>query len=54
MKIRVTNDFYDKEADLALRRAGAVLDVSEKRAEQLIRLGLAVPAAVKRPKKAAE
>ena len=56
MKIRVIKDFYDKENDLVLRRAGTILEAGEDRADQLIGLGLAVRAEEKkqRPKKAAE
>jgi len=33
MKIKVKQDFRDRSADLALRKKGEVLDVSEQRAK---------------------
>ena len=36
MKIKVKQDFRDRSADLALRKKGEVLDVSEQRAKELI------------------
>ena len=35
MKIKVKQDFRDRSADLALRKKGEVLDVSEQRAKEL-------------------
>lgn len=36
MKIRVTHDFYDKENDLELRKAGDEYEVSEERGRYLV------------------
>jgi len=33
MKIKIKQDFRDRSADLALRKKGEVLDVSEQRAK---------------------
>jgi hypothetical protein len=41
MKIKVKQDFRDRSADLALRKKGEVLDVSEQRAKELIAKGFA-------------
>lgn len=41
MKIKVKKDFYDREADLALRKKGAEFEVSEKRGKELIEKGFA-------------
>ena len=39
MKIKIKQDFRDRSADLALRKKGEVLDVSEQRAKELIAKG---------------
>ena len=36
MKIKVVHDFYDKENDLELRKAGEEYEVSKKRGNYLI------------------
>nr|DAT31853.1 MAG TPA: hypothetical protein [Caudoviricetes sp.] len=36
MKIRVTHDFYDKENDLKLRKAGDEYEVTEERGRYLV------------------
>lgn len=36
MKIRVTHDFYDKENDLELRKAGDEYEVTEERGRYLV------------------
>ena len=41
MKIKIKQDFRDRSADLALRKKGEVLDVSEPRAKELIDKGFA-------------
>ena len=41
MKIKVKQDFRDRSADLALRKKGEVLDVSEQRARELTAKGFA-------------
>ena len=41
MKIKVKKDFYDREADLALRRKGEALTVSAERGRELIDGGFA-------------
>ena len=41
MKIKVKQDFRDRSADLALRKKGEVLDVSEQRAKELTAKGFA-------------
>lgn len=41
MKIKVKKDFYDREADLALRRKGEALTVSAERGKELIEKGFA-------------
>ena len=49
MKIKVKQDFRDRSADLALRKKGEVLDVSEQRAKELTAKGFAE--AFKEPEK---
>lgn len=41
MKIKVKKDFYDRKADLALRKKGAEFEASEKRGKELIEKGFA-------------
>lgn len=41
MKIKVKKDFYDREADLVLRKKGAEFEVTEKRGRELIDGGFA-------------
>lgn len=41
MKIKVLKPFYDRTADLALRRKGDVLEVSEQRGRELTDGGFA-------------
>ena len=41
LKIKVKKDFYDREADLALRRKGEALTVSAERGRELIDGGFA-------------
>lgn len=41
MKIIVKQDFYDRENDFVLRKAGDELEVSEERGKALIELGYA-------------
>ena len=47
MKVKVVHDFYDKEADLELRKKDAVLDVTKERAAHLQGMGLVKPVEVK-------
>lgn len=44
MKIKVINRFFDRKNDFILREAGQELELPEDRAEQLISLGLVIPA----------
>ncbi|MEJ8785383.1 hypothetical protein [Peptoniphilus sp. HCN-40583] len=47
MLVRVTRDYYDKDAGKKLRSRGALLDYEDaKRAEELIAKGVAVAANV--------
>ena len=39
MKIKVKQNFYDRENDLALREKGAEMEVSEQRGRELIAKG---------------
>ena len=41
MKIKVKQNFYDRENDLVLREKGAELEVSEQRGRELIDKGFA-------------
>ena len=41
MKIRVKQEFYDKENDLKLRTVGEIMTVSKKRAEYLVYMKVA-------------
>ena len=41
MKIKVKKDYYDREADLALRKYFAEFEASEKRGKELIEKGFA-------------
>lgn len=41
MKITVKRDFYDREADLILRKKGETLDVSDERGKELTGGGFA-------------
>ena len=41
MKIKVKKDFYDREADLALRKKGEALTISAERGKELIEKGFA-------------
>ncbi len=41
MKIKVKKDFYDRSADLTLRKKGAEFEASEKRGRELIDKGFA-------------
>lgn len=47
MKVKVVHDFYDKEADLELRKKDTVLDVTKERAAHLRGMGLVKPVEVK-------
>ena len=40
MKVKVVYDFYDKEADLELRKKDTVLEVTKERAAHLQSMGL--------------
>ena len=51
MKIKVKQDFRDRSADLALRKKGEVLDVSEQRAKELIAKGFAAEVKPKQDEK---
>ena len=51
MKIKVQQDFRDRSADLALRKKGEVLDVSEPRAKELIAKGFAAEVKPKQEEK---
>ena len=51
MKIKVKQDFRDRSADLALRKKGEVLDVSEPRAKELIAKGFAAEVKPKQEEK---
>ena len=42
VKVKVTQNFRDRTADLAIRKPGEVLEVDKARAEKLIGMGLAV------------
>lgn len=53
MQIRVRRDFFDKEHDLALRKMGEILEVSENRGNQLVRMNLAEPIPEKKETKKA-
>ena len=53
MLVRVTRDYYDKDAGKKLRKRGALLDYEDaKRAEELISKGVAVAADVEKVAKA--
>ena len=41
MQVKVTREFFDREHDLKLRKPGAVLEVDERRAQQLKRMKMA-------------
>ena len=41
VKLKVKKDYYDREADLALRKKGAEFEASEKRGKELIEKGFA-------------
>ena len=47
MKVKVTHDFYDKTADLALRKKDDVLEVTKERAEFLQAMKLVKPVETK-------
>lgn len=47
MKVKVVHDFYDKEADLELRKKDTVLDVTKERAEFLQAMKLVKPVETK-------
>ena len=51
MKIKVKRDFYDRSADLALRKKDEVLDASEQRAKELTAKGFAAEVKPKQNKK---
>ena len=51
MKIKVKQDFRDRSADIALRKKGEVLDVSEQRAKELTAKGFAAEVKPKQNKK---
>jgi|GEM_PF-4650061 len=51
MKIKIKQDFRDRSADLALRKKGEVLDVSEQRAKELIANGFAAEVKPKQEEK---
>ena len=51
MKIKVKQDFRDRSADLALRKKGEVLDVSEQRAKELTAKGFAAEVKPKQEEK---
>ena len=51
MKIKVKQDFRDRSADLALRKKGEVLDVSEQRARELTAKGFAAEVKPKQEEK---
>lgn len=51
MKIKVKQNFYDRENDLALREKGAELEVSEQRGKELIAKGFAAEVKPKEEKK---
>lgn len=40
VKVKVVHDFYDKEADLELRKKGTTLEVTKERAAHLQGMGL--------------
>lgn len=44
MKIKVINSFFDRKNEFTLREVGQELELPEDRAEQLIGLGLVLPA----------
>ena len=41
LKIKIKKDFYDREADLALRKKGEALTISAERGKELIEKGFA-------------
>lgn len=47
VKVKVVHDFYDKEADLKLRKKGTALEVTKERAAHLQGMGLVKPVEVK-------
>lgn len=47
MKVKVVHDFYDKEADLELRKKGTTLEVTKERAAHLQGMGLVKAVEVK-------
>ena len=47
VKVNVVHDFYDKEADLELRKKGTVLEVTKERASHLQGMRLVKPVEVK-------
>ena len=51
MKIKVIQNFYDRENDLVLREKGAELEVSEQRGRELIAKGFAAEVKPKEEKK---
>lgn len=51
MKIKIKQDFRDRSADLALRKKGEVLDVSEQRAKELTAKGFAAEVKPKQDEK---
>ena len=51
MKIKVKQNFYDRENDLALREKGAEMEVSEQRGRELIDKGFAAEVKPKEEKK---
>ena len=51
MKIKVKQNFYDRENDLALREKGAEMEVSEQRGRELIAKGFAAEVKPKEEKK---
>lgn len=51
VKVRVIEQFYDRENDLVLRAKDEILTVSEERAQKLNGLGYTVEAPEKRKKK---
>lgn len=51
MKIKVKQNFYDRENDLALREKGAEMEVSEQRGRELINKGFAAEVKPKEEKK---
>ena len=41
MKVKVVRNFFDKENDLELQKKDKIIEVSEKRADQLIKMKFA-------------